>query len=599
MKKLYILLIFLGSFIWIPEKYDAAFAERKVPAAEKVVVDKFYNSFAGNDELTFKRAADALRNYYLGTNNTIEYFKAWSNEISYFLNHKYISKALKEAGKMRIEALNKDNRFGIGLSSYALGLCYETNADYPLAKKYYAESIKIFNLLHDKKLIAQPCNRLADLYLDSEPTKADKLLDDAIAGNKDPSFLYDCYSQECMLAMFTDNKAKYKKYYSKCIKLQQGNKDNIDFLIWSEYLNVIHEYFEGSYKEALKSTQQIAEKENMHQMRYYIFKKMNDNSNALKELEKMYEYKDVNRAEKDNEDFMEISKNVITKSNHEKQEMKDKVGRITFASISIILFVTTVSLIYSYHISRRELRKMNKKNEELRIARDKAEESDRMKLEFIENMSHEIRTPLNAISGFSQIIATDGDKLGEKMRMEISHRISMSTRQLIKTIDAMLELSSISSDHSTNHKEDVNCNIFFNLLLDNIRSHVTNRIEVVYESHIKDGKCVHIDKINLRTALDKLLDNACKFTEDGEIRMISEIDDRHSIMNISIINTGHKIPAEKVDTIFHRFVKLNNFIPGAGIGLTVCKYTMNKIGGNVSLDKAYTKGNKFDITLPI
>lgn len=225
-------------------------------------------------------------------------------------------------------------------------------------------------------------------------------------------------------------------------------------------------------------------------------------------------------------------------------------------------------------------------------ARDKAEEMDRLKSAFLANMSHEIRTPLNAIVGFSDLVAETEDDQEKKEYIRI---IRENNNILLQLISDILDLSKIEAGIMEFSKEEVNVN---NLCSDVIRSSsfkVKPGVKILMDRHIDD--CVIMSDHNrLNQVLTNFITNAIKFTNEGSIKVGYDlIDDQ---IRFYVKDTGIGISNDMREKIFDRFVKLNSFIQGTGLGLPICKSIVEGMGGTIGVESEVGKGSEFWLKLP-
>lgn len=187
--------------------YEKSYSESKVYVEnkEEILRDEYFKYFEANNAKSFFPVAEKLKNIYIQKGDKEKFYRIWCNEVIFYVNVKNLHRAISEVGKMRIDALNSNNKYGEALSCYDLGIIYEISKDNKLAKKYYNESIKLMTQFHSNEKIAPLYNRLATLYIETEPKKADSLLDLAMKKETDWTAKYDCYSQECYLGLTSDN----------------------------------------------------------------------------------------------------------------------------------------------------------------------------------------------------------------------------------------------------------------------------------------------------------------------------------------------------------------------------------------------------------
>lgn len=230
---------------------------------------------------------------------------------------------------------------------------------------------------------------------------------------------------------------------------------------------------------------------------------------------------------------------------------------------------------------------------ELMVAKEKAENSDRLKSAFLANMSHEIRTPLNAIMGFTQVIAECSDAEERKMYYSI---VEDNTEHLLKLINEILDLSKIESGISEFTIRPVNLHSLCDKLYNMHRLHTPDGVELVYENPDKTI-VVEGDKGRLLQVVSNLIGNAFKFTKKGVVRFGYERKGKEVLFHVS--DTGDGIPQEKIGDIFERFVKANNYAQGTGLGLSICKSIIERLGGQISVTSKLGSGTTFEFTLPL
>ena len=234
-----------------------------------------------------------------------------------------------------------------------------------------------------------------------------------------------------------------------------------------------------------------------------------------------------------------------------------------------------------------------KQQKELEAARIKAEESDRLKSAFLANMSHEIRTPLNAIVGFSKLVI-DAECTNEKE--QYAEIIERNSEILLNLFNDILDLSSLEAD-------SLSFNIRPIKLID-----ICLQLEQQFCYKVKNGTKLILDDVDTELyvsgdwnriiqIISNLLSNAAKFTPKGEIHF--GYREKEDFVEFYVKDSGIGIPAERVATIFKRFGKINDFVQGTGLGLTLCRMLVEKMGGRIWLRSQEGKGSRFYFTLPL
>ena len=231
--------------------------------------------------------------------------------------------------------------------------------------------------------------------------------------------------------------------------------------------------------------------------------------------------------------------------------------------------------------------------QELRDAKDKAEQSEALKTSFLTNISHEIRTPLNAIVGFSQIIS---ETTNPEDKAEILRIIKDNNNRLLNIINDMLDFSKIESNMVTFDIETVGVNEICKSIYDSFILRFSSDVQLINEA--SDTECyISADKNRTIQVISNLIDNALKYTKVGSVRLGYEVKDK--FLEFYISDTGVGISPELVGSIFERFVKANDNVRGTGLGLSICKMLVEKMGGNISVESELGKGTTFRFTLPL
>jgi signal transduction histidine kinase/CheY-like chemotaxis protein len=241
----------------------------------------------------------------------------------------------------------------------------------------------------------------------------------------------------------------------------------------------------------------------------------------------------------------------------------------------------------------RDITKDKMMEQELINAKERAEESDKLKSAFIANMSHEIRTPLNAIVGFSKIIAETQDQEERKSYYSI---VETNNGRLLGLINEILDLSKIESGIMEFDMESTNLTALCRDISQTLSVRCQPGVELIFEES-KPELIISTDKNRLTQVFNNLIGNSIKFTKQGSIRFGYNIQDEW--LEFYMKDTGTGIPEDKIDKVFDRFIKGDNFTQGTGLGLPICKSIIEKLGGRITLKSTFGKGTTFIFTLPI
>ena len=227
------------------------------------------------------------------------------------------------------------------------------------------------------------------------------------------------------------------------------------------------------------------------------------------------------------------------------------------------------------------------------IARDKAEELDRLKSAFLANMSHEIRTPLNAIVGFSSLLA-ETDSRNE--RQEYIKIVQENNELLLQLISDILDLSKIEAGTFNFVYTNVDVNETCAEIIKSMSMKVSKGVELIFEEPLPECY-LYTDKNRFTQVISNFINNALKFTQQGSITLGYE-QVSHQKIKFYVRDTGMGIPEEKQKSIFERFVKLNTFVQGTGLGLSICKSIVSQMGGEIGVDSTEGIGSCFWFTHP-
>ena len=230
-------------------------------------------------------------------------------------------------------------------------------------------------------------------------------------------------------------------------------------------------------------------------------------------------------------------------------------------------------------------------------AKEKAETADRLKSAFLANMSHEIRTPLNAIVGFSAVLTDEDESFDDESRREFSEIIKVNSFQLLKLINDILDFSDFENDNITFNIRTHDAVKLCNEVVETVMASRKLEVEMRFDTDLS-VLMLDTDDARLRQVLINLLVNAAKFTEQGSIVLELKMADADTAL-FSVTDTGCGIPPEKQHLIFERFEKLNDFVQGSGLGLSICQLIVKYMNGKLWVDSGYTRGARFCFTHPL
>ena len=228
-------------------------------------------------------------------------------------------------------------------------------------------------------------------------------------------------------------------------------------------------------------------------------------------------------------------------------------------------------------------------------ARNRAEESDRLKTAFLANMGHEIRTPLNAIVGFADLLPVVES---EEDRKQLISEIQLNNHKLLQIIDGLVSMSKVEAEAKSLVRAQIDIVPILKEIADNSAALVDGETVKVITQFPYNELLVNTDAGKLREAVDNLMQNAVKFTDHGTITLAFSLAEGDRV-RISVEDTGKGIAPEDQQRIFERFVKVDDYIPGTGLGLSVAKSHIESLGGKIGVQSTFGKGSTFWIDLPL
>ena len=286
-----------------------------------------------------------------------------------------------------------------------------------------------------------------------------------------------------------------------------------------------------------------------------------------------------------------------------------------FGALAIIFLVAYIIISYrsrkklkianamletNYRILEMSHMELEETNNRLITATEKAKESSKMKSSFIKQISHEIRTPLNILSGFSQVLTTEGVELDNHEKAKIAQDIVENTNRITNLVNKMLELSDAGSRNVIERNDQV---LVAHIAGDAVAANnLADNKDVNFEMKIEpeaENVSVMTNNDSAVRALSLILDNACKFTaksDDKKVRLCVKANP--DTVEMIVEDSGIGVPPEEAEHIFEEFVQLDEFYEGTGIGLTIARSMARRMGGDVTLDTSYSPGARFILSLP-
>ena len=330
---------------------------------------------------------------------------------------------------------------------------------------------------------------------------------------------------------------------------------------------------------------------NLYKVNSDLYEQINDFKNALKYLKTSHQIKDSLNTETAQRQLNELQvKYDLNTLNHEKTvlQMKNKQNILIFLAVLLLVLATVCTYLYF------SWRKEKKMKVEVKILHSKAQESEKMKQEFINSICHEIRTPLNAIVGFSDLIMNE--EIDKETRSEFPAEIQKSTALLTSLVNSMLEVANLDVSEEKLPCEPTDIK---NICVQEMEL-LEKKAEIEYTlENAEESLYIPTNAFYLTQVIEHLLNNANKFTKQGKITLGYKPDENKKIVTIHVTDTGCGIPIERQEDVFKRFFKLDTFTQGNGLGLYLCQVIVKRLGGKIKIDPHYTGGTRMVVSLPM
>ena len=426
---------------------------------------------------------------------------------------------------------------------------------------------------------------IVDVALDDSPEEADSLLEIAkqISIKHCPERVFDIDTRRTLSYYYRGDYDKFMEGYEEYKKGVAEGKSSVH----GRSIEVYHEALLGHTDEAIKLAREELGDEGLDAVTI-IYEKAGRWQEAFHALKEQ-------TAASDSIDNVVLTNSMMgIRDEMMIYEAERDVVRTRFylmSAVIILLALLAIALFYITQTRRRHLK-------ELRKAYDQALESDRMKTAFIQNISHEVRTPLNIIGGFSQVIANPDLDPDIEERREIARMTQKNARLITTLIDEMLLVSLNENSEEAKKENQVEINNLMRGVMKEAKGNLSEKTTIQYDTTLADDFTILTNEYMLRIIINAIVDNAVKYTPEGTITL-KAAKPSDTELALTVEDTGCGVPAAEAEHIFERFVKLDTFKEGIGLGLPLCRMLIDKLGGTVRLDTTYTQGARFVVTLPI
>ena len=543
------------------------------------------NAFNTGDSAEFFKSVTRLEDYLLGQGDLHLYYTQRCNEIVFLMNTQKIFEAYKKAQQLSKELREKGLDKEMYMAVNMMGHIYRYCGNHEAAKKAFLEVINLMEKYGYYESMPPIYMNIVNVEMDDDPDEAIEMLEKAadIARKHSPDRLFDIESRR-LLSYY--NQGEIDKF----VEGYKAYKEGVDSGLTSVHGRAIEVYYTaymGDVDKAIKMA-----KETLGDDANEIIINLYKNSGRWKEA---YEALRIQLVEHDSIDNIILSNSMkgIEDELHLYEIEREAAHTRTVYMIATILILTMLICALSYiAFARRSHVK------ELKKAYEHALESDNMKTAFIRNVSHEVRTPLNIISGFAQIISDTNIRMSAEELKDISQMVIKNTNIITNQFDELIELSLNENTGAEIKKEAVDIQQLLQEIAGDYKPLLSHGVEFKSEYDLPDSFTISTNKKMLYRMISLLIDNANKNTTEGYI--LTKVSTTSDKLSIIIEDTGCGVDPKEAEHIFERFVKLDNFKEGLGLGLSLCRMIAHRMKGEVILDTTYAgPGARFVITLPL
>lgn len=551
----------------------------------KDLYDAMHHAFNDGDSAKFFPALYALQQYLLDQNDLHGYYTQRCNEIVFQMNQQRIYEAYKLARELSKELREKKVDKEMYMAMNMLGHINRYCGNKEEAKENWREVLRLMEEHGYYSSMPSIYMNIVNVALDDDPHEADSLLEIAktISLKHCPERVFDIETRRTLSYFYRGDMERFLKGYEA---YKQGEADGKSSVHGRE-IEVYHEALLGHTDEAVNMARQELGDEGLDAITI-IYENAGRWKDAFRALKKQ-------TAASDSIDNVVLTNSMMGIRDemmiYEAERATARTRFYMMLAVILLLGLLVAALFYIMQTRRRHLKQLSK-------AYKQALESDKMKTAFIKNISHEVRTPLNIISGFSQVIANSDLDTDIEERREIARMTQKNARLITTLIDEMLLVSLNENSEEAKKENLIKINGLMRNLLQDAKGNISTRTTIEFDTTLPDDFTILSNEYMLRIIINALVDNAVKNTPDGTITLKATKPNDNEL-TLSVEDTGCGIPANEAEHIFERFVKLDAFKEGIGLGLPLCRMLIEKLNGTIRLDTTYTTGARFIVTLPI
>ena len=547
-------------------------------------------------------AFDKLKEVAAETGLTQYYYYAYELAQNYYFDSRQVSAAFELLDKMLKESEQEYDDYGEWQALRFLAQIYQQQEDLLNTRYYLKQALSLYESSKDPNVRKQPVTRtycdLADTY-DFAEDSSRLFYNKAVASAQAHLDTLRCAYYQAQIAAFDKDVPEYERKRDFCLSdpsFDSFFRTGIEFFACVDAL-VHFERPSAALLDTLALPRQqqfvgrLASEWGQHDIslqmmrkRYqemqYVLSKVNDMH--LEEASGRYQNYSLNR------------------------QLSEKNQEVVMATRLVEFLVMVILLVSSgfFWVHNRNLRKAREMDEsrikELKEANEQVQLANAAKTRFVQNMSHEVRTPLNAIVGFSQLLALPDGSFPEEEKAEFSDHIINNTKMLTMLLDDILNASAMDSDVYRISYEQGEMHFIAQAAIRSAEHRLQPGVKMYYMRESAEPFNFLTDPRRVQQILINLLTNSCKHTKEGEVCLSSSLTRRPGYVSYSVTDTGSGVPADQAERIFDRFTKLNEFVQGSGLGLSICRDIAGRMGASVYLDTTYTAGGaRFIFEVPV
>ena len=547
--------------------------------------DSMRAGFNSGDSARFFPALYRLEEYLLNKEDLHAYYTQRCNEIVFLMNRQRIFEAYKLARQLSKELREKHLDKEMYMAYNMLGHINRYCGNKEAAKECFYQVIDMMEKAGYYESMPPIYMNIVNVALGDDPKEAQEMLEKAleIARKYSPDRVFDIETRKTLSYFNEGDKEKFMEGYKRYREGVAEGKTSVHGRI----LEIYYQVCIGNTDKALQMANNELGEDGREAITM-IYEQAGRWKEAYESLQKQTVAQDsINNVVLTNS-MLGISDELRI---YDAERQASRIRTIALAGTVILLALLVAALTYITISRRRHLK-------ELKRAYDHALEADKMKTDFIRNITHEVRTPLNIISGFGQILSDPDLDAGPLERKEMANMMLKNTNQITTLIDEMLELSFSDKTITTAPKEDkVDVNNLLRRLLEENGLKLAPDVTFNLDTQLADDFTIQSNEELLKRIINPLIDNACKYTSKGTITLKAATGDGQ--LKLIVEDTGIGIPEKEAERVFERFVKLDTFKEGLGLGLPLSQMLANRIGGNISLDKSYKDGARIILTLDL